>query len=422
MESATHLVATSSLAPPRRTQPRPQTRPAPKIWAIGGGKGGVGKSVVASSLAVAFAKRGRRTVLIDADFGGANLHSFFGGTVPKRTLTDFFDKRIASLREAAAQTALRNLWLVSGAKALPGAANLPHYQKQKFLRHLHMLPADDVLIDLSAGSAFNAIDLFLAADQGLLVVVPEPTSTENAYQFLHAAFFRGLRGVARDPEIRKVIETALAACGRHLLREPRALIAEVRERDPRAGRLLEQAAAAFRPSLIANKVRQPNSLAWEMRANTRRFLGADIRVLGELPWDDDVAFAVQHERPVLDLKPRSSFSLAFDGLVDHHLCPRPAPVETAGQRVRPIATLGPGARFARHRELKRKTRGEVAFHLRIRESLVEAIEAEDFAAFPNGPYLRAWLVEYAKFLDLSDGDRLATRYLARLKTAPDATH
>lgn len=422
MESASHLVATSQVTAKLGSGPLPQRRSAPKIWAIGGGKGGVGKSVVASSLAVAFAKRGRRTVLIDADFGGANLHSFFGGTVPRRTLTDFFDKRIGSLREAAAQTALRNLWLVSGAKALPGAANLPHYQKQKFLRHLRMLPADDVLIDLSAGSAFNAIDLFLAADTGLLVVVPEPTSTENAYQFLHAAFFRGLRGVARDPEIRKVIEGALAERGRHLLREPRALIAEVRDRDPRAGKLLERAAAAFRPSLIANKVRQPNSLAWEMRAATRRFLGADIRVLGELPWDDEVAFAVQSERPVLDLKPRSAFSLAFDGMVDHHLCRPPVPKESGGTRVRPIATLGPGARFARHRETMRKTRAEVAFHLRIRESLVEAIEAENFCAFPDGPYLRAWLVEYAKFLNLSDGDRLVTRYLARLKTAPDITH
>ena len=52
--------------------------PGPRIWAVGGGKGGVGKSVITSNLAVAFARRGERCVVVDADLGGANLHTMLG--------------------------------------------------------------------------------------------------------------------------------------------------------------------------------------------------------------------------------------------------------------------------------------------------------------------------------------------------------
>src|SRR5512134_4067696 len=60
---------------------------APRIWAVGGGKGGVGKSVVAASLAAAMAGTGRRCALIDVDLGGANLHTLLGVSRPRRTLS-----------------------------------------------------------------------------------------------------------------------------------------------------------------------------------------------------------------------------------------------------------------------------------------------------------------------------------------------
>ena len=47
----------------------------PRIWAIGGGKGGVGKSVVTTNLAVSIARTGARVAVVDADLGGANLHT-----------------------------------------------------------------------------------------------------------------------------------------------------------------------------------------------------------------------------------------------------------------------------------------------------------------------------------------------------------
>src|SRR5512136_1558160 len=54
----------------------PRTRR--QIWSVGGGKGGIGKSLIAASLGWQLARMGRRVVLVDADLGGANLHTCLG--------------------------------------------------------------------------------------------------------------------------------------------------------------------------------------------------------------------------------------------------------------------------------------------------------------------------------------------------------
>ena len=64
----------------------------PRIWAIGGGKGGVGKSVLAANLGVVLAKRRQRVIVVDADLGGANLHTLFGMPDPELTLSDYIDR------------------------------------------------------------------------------------------------------------------------------------------------------------------------------------------------------------------------------------------------------------------------------------------------------------------------------------------
>ena len=77
---------------------------APRIWAIGGGKGGVGKSVIATNVAATIAGPGTSVALVDADLGGANLHTLLGVPSPKANLSDFISKRVASLGEVMTPT------------------------------------------------------------------------------------------------------------------------------------------------------------------------------------------------------------------------------------------------------------------------------------------------------------------------------
>ena len=72
----------------------------PRIWAFGGGKGGVGKSLVATNVGVALTRRGHRCALVDADLGGANLHTLVGGVEGQRTLTDFLERKVPNLEDA----------------------------------------------------------------------------------------------------------------------------------------------------------------------------------------------------------------------------------------------------------------------------------------------------------------------------------
>src|ERR1700761_5318102 len=69
-----------------------------QIWAVGGGKGGVGKSLVASSLAIALSRMGNKVIAVDLDLGGANLHTTLGLDLPKQTLGDFFSQRIPGIQ------------------------------------------------------------------------------------------------------------------------------------------------------------------------------------------------------------------------------------------------------------------------------------------------------------------------------------
>ena len=64
-----------------------------RIIAIGGGKGGVGKSVIAVNLAVLFSLMKKRTILVDMDFGSANLHTCLGEKSPASSIKDFLLKK-----------------------------------------------------------------------------------------------------------------------------------------------------------------------------------------------------------------------------------------------------------------------------------------------------------------------------------------
>ena len=154
---------------------------------VGGGKGGVGKSVLAANLAVASAELGFRTVLVDCDLGAANQHTLFGIDRPVSTLQTFLEREVSSLEEVTAATGVARLFLIPGVGAVPGAANLPHARKLKVLRHLSKLDADVVILDVGAGVSFNTLDFYELADLRLVVTTPQLPSLQNAYCFLKAA-------------------------------------------------------------------------------------------------------------------------------------------------------------------------------------------------------------------------------------------
>ena len=185
------------------------------------------------------------------------------------------------------------------AKAMVEIANLNYGQKTKLLRHINSLDVDHVILDLGAGSAFHVLDFFLVARKGVLVVVPEPTSVENAYHFLKAAFFRKLKRAEPRDGVRAVVKEVMGSSSRANIRTPRDLISRVWSLDPDVGAALVAEASQFRPALIVNRVDHPSHerLGDDMVAACRDYFGIRLQNLGVLPNDKLVARSVLERKP-----------------------------------------------------------------------------------------------------------------------------
>lgn len=292
-------------APKKRERRR--TARARRILAVGGGKGGIGKSLVSANLGIALAQRGANVVLVDADLGGANLHTCLGVPTPTRTLSDFIEHRVERIEDALLPTGVERLSLLSGAHDMLDAANPKHGKKQRLIRHVSTLDADYVIIDLGAGTSFNTLDFFLAADRGIVVMLPEPTSIENAYRFIKAAFFRKLQMLEGKHGIKEWVAEAVA--GRPgAPQTPWEIIARLRERDSVAASALELDLAGFRPWLVVNQARSRSDydVGTTVSAAWKKFFGLDLGYLGAVTYDDEVWKSIRTRRPVMVDRPQSA--------------------------------------------------------------------------------------------------------------------
>jgi len=289
-----------------------------RIIAVGSGKGGVGKSLMSANFGVALARRGRRVVLVDADLGGANLHTCLGMETPKVSLSSFITRKVESLESVVVPTGVPGLSLVSGASDLLDSANPHHAQKLRLLRHLVKLDFDDLLLDLGAGTSFNVLDFYLLAEHGILVISPEPTSEENAYRFLKAAYLRRLRNVQQVYGIKHVLEQAVASFrARGFISTPRELVETVRRIDADVGALVEDEMARFRPHLLVNQSRgEEDELMGQRIVHTcRHLLGVTLVYVGAVPYDDAVWQSVRRQRPLLLDNPGTRAARAINEIV-----------------------------------------------------------------------------------------------------------
>ena len=293
----------------------------PRLWAVASGKGGVGKSVVTANIAIALAQRGKKCVILDADLGGANQHTLLGMPNPRTSLADLFSRKVRSLQDLLLPTPVPNLWLISGARAQLDMANPKHALKVKVIRQLATLEMDHVLIDLGAGSAFNVLDFFLAAHERIVVVTPIPTSIENAYHFLKAAYYRGLKGAIQRAGAARIVDQAIEEKVARGIRSPGELLAQIAALDPAAGAAIARDVAALAPRLIVNQVQQEEEmeLGRKIALAYRNYFGVQADFLGAIRSDDRVRHAIRMKSPVLEAFPQSVFAQAIRDIVEYRL-------------------------------------------------------------------------------------------------------
>jgi len=272
------------------------------IWPIGGGKGGSGKSFLAGNLGLWLAKQGYKTLLLDADFGAANLHTMIGIPCQSKSLSDFLNKKVRTLEETVIETRIPNLFLISGAGNNLDTANMAYEQKMKIFRALSKLSYDFTLLDLGAGTSFNTIDFFLISDSGIFVATPEPTSIENVYRLIRAVYARKIRQILKTHHFRTLVEETEARNNGAMVNNPEYLLSVIKELEPEKGLIVEQALRAFQFKLVVNQLRKQDNpqLGLLICRIIEKHLGLPLQFIGNISYDDLVHDAVCQKVPFLE--------------------------------------------------------------------------------------------------------------------------
>lgn len=278
-----------------------------KIWAIGGGKGGVGKSLVSANTSIILAKAGYKVVAIDLDLGGANLHTCLGVPIPKNTLSDYLSKKVHDINETLIKTSIPNLSVISGAQDEIGIANLKNIHKNRIIRSFEQIDADFIILDLGAGTSANTLDFFIAADRGILVALPEPTSIENTYRFIKSVFYRRLSMFDETFDLQHLIDKAHGAKINQGMSSPKALLEQIKEVSPNTSEFILQEMEKMEFQLILNQVRshKDKDLGHAIQKICSHHFSIKTRYCGFLDYDSAVWQSVKMREPLLHSFPNS---------------------------------------------------------------------------------------------------------------------
>ena len=154
-----------------------------RVITVTSGKGGVGKSSVTLNLAIQFSRMGHKVIVLDADFGLANIEIMLG-VRPKYNLSDLMF-RGKTMRDIITYGP-ENVGFISGGSGIQEMANLTRDQVFLLIQKMEELDrmADIIIIDTGAGIGDVVMEFVAASEEVLLVATPEPTSITDAYALL----------------------------------------------------------------------------------------------------------------------------------------------------------------------------------------------------------------------------------------------
>lgn len=245
------------------------SRPLARVITVTSGKGGVGKSNTAINLAIQFRKMGKRVIILDADFGLANIEIMFGA-VPRHNLCDLIYQG-KNIREIITWGPME-VGFISGGSGIAGLSNLSRDYLDYIIRNLVELDtiADIIIVDTGAGISDAVLEFLVASGEILLVTTPEPTSITDSYSLLKA-----------------------------LNRHPRF------------------SNEASQIKVIANKVDdrdEGQTLFGKLNSVVGRYLKIPITYLGAVPQDSQLSKAVMQQMPVSIQAPSAKSTLAYEAI------------------------------------------------------------------------------------------------------------
>jgi flagellar biosynthesis protein FlhG len=265
---------------------------------VGGGKGGVGKTIVSVNLALALSRLLKNVTLFDGDVGNCNCNTLLGITRVDGSLEEYLRKE-RSLDEITVSTAYPGLRLVCGAQNKVDAfltSEMP-----RLLNDIRQIDADCLVIDLGAGMSDETLDLYRLADDKIIVVTPQVTSLQNAYGFIKSAFFHDLK------------RSGLAALLDKADSDPQKLhtLIESLEEGHTARHAFAVVRARQRFKIVGNMVNDDKDLkiVQNLQKVVGQYLHIDNTILGTIATSEDIRNSVNRITPFVALSPDSPHSL-----------------------------------------------------------------------------------------------------------------
>ena len=239
-----------------------------RIITVTSGKGGVGKTNLSVNMAIAFARLGKKVVVMDADLGLANVNVMLN-MIPKYNLYHVIKKQ-KTMREILVETEY-GISIVAGASGFSQIANMGEEDRKLFISELDTLSnADIIIVDTSAGVSSNVLDFIAAADDAVILTTPEPTAITDAYGII------------------KIIATEYDSLNMGL-------------------------------KLVVNRAKgaaQAKNVADRMINIAGQFLNLKVDYLGFIYDDQAVQHAVLRQKPFMVVDPKSKASICVQHIVD----------------------------------------------------------------------------------------------------------
>ena len=308
------------------------------IIPVAGGKGGVGKSFVTANLAVALARRGHATIAVDLDLGNSNLHSMLGLENRYPGVGEYVRAAVKPApAELVVETKVAGLGFVPGDGRTPFMANITYNQKLALLRMLKALPARYVLLDLSAGTSFNTLDLFLAGESGVLVTTPEHPAVMSTLVFAKnlvlRALAQGLRGeTAAGPQLNRLyqqsVKDAFVSIG--------PLRAELAETHPDVAEKIGKICERIRPRLVYNMLEDlgDTEIFGRIERTLSEHLSVECDHFGIIPYDSSVRRVLKRPGIFLLEAPDSAIADSIDRISNRVVRYWKTPVEGSAELLR----------------------------------------------------------------------------------------
>jgi flagellar biosynthesis protein FlhG len=284
-----------------------------KLWSIGGGKGGIGKSLVSLGLGISLSRLGKKVIMIDGDLGGANLHTLMGVRYPHVTLEHFMKGKVNRLEDVIIPTQVEDIGLICGADSIIGSANPTYSQKMRLLNQIEVLPAQYVLLDLGAGTAFNTLDFFNYSQIRIVLFTSQTTSLQNVYGFIKSAIYRKIaRDMSKDQLVMDFLyqseedENSVSTISEHL--------AYLKEKSPQSHYQLIRLLEDYQLFLVVNMVKSNADLnAPDIISSVcNEFLTLRPEIMGHVAYDPALEAAVNRisQVPLSDKKGKAAGDLA----------------------------------------------------------------------------------------------------------------